>query len=322
MSVLLRGITAGGEDALHDATELLVNLLGRPLEPHGVLGHLKARDGDTTSVGSLGGPVHDTLGMVDVDGLRSRGHVSPLSHKLEAKADKARCIVASDLVLGGARHDAVHMALEALPGLLVFVVRDTGILVLELRDASALLVLEILDVGKLLLVEAILVDDGSVGVREGEDLCAELDELLARELGNVAGPGEEDVLTPDYGVVVLAHLLEEVDSAISGGLWPDEGTAPLDVLTSEDPCELVPEALVLPKQVADLASADTNVASRNVGVSADVPLELGHEGLAEAHDLVVGLALGVEVGATLATAHGERGEGVLKDLLEAKELED
>jgi hypothetical protein len=34
------------------------------------------------------------------------------------------------------------------------------------------------------------------------------------------------------------------------------------------------------------------------------------------------LALGVEVGAALAAAHGEGGEGVLEDLLEAEELED
>ena len=49
--------------------------------------------------------------------------------------------------------------------------------------------------------------------------------------------------------------------------------------------------------------------------------QLGHERLAEVHDLVVGLALGVKVGATLAATHGKRGEGVLEDLLEAEELE-
>ena len=49
--------------------------------------------------------------------------------------------------------------------------------------------------------------------------------------------------------------------------------------------------------------------------------ELGHEGLAEGHDLAVGLALGVEVGTALAAAHGKRGQRVLEDLLEAEELE-
>jgi hypothetical protein len=57
-------------------------------------------------------------------------------------------------------------------------------------------------------------------------------------------------------------------------------------------------------------------------IGADVLAELGHEALAEAHDLGVGLALGVEVRAALAAADGQRGEGVLEDLLEAEELDD
>ena len=48
--------------------------------------------------------------------------------------------------------------------------------------------------------------------------------------------------------------------------------------------------------------------------------ELGHEALAEAHDLHVGLALRVEVAAALASAHGQAGEAVLEDLLKAEEL--
>ena len=50
--------------------------------------------------------------------------------------------------------------------------------------------------------------------------------------------------------------------------------------------------------------------------------ELSHEGLAETHDLGVGLALGVEVRAALTAAHGQAGEGVLEDLLETEELDD
>ena len=50
--------------------------------------------------------------------------------------------------------------------------------------------------------------------------------------------------------------------------------------------------------------------------------QLSHEGLAEAHDLSVGLALRVEVGTALAAAHRQRGQGVLENLLEAKELDD
>ena len=54
----------------------------------------------------------------------------------------------------------------------------------------------------------------------------------------------------------------------------------------------------------------------------DVLVELPHEGNAELADLVVRLALGVEVAATLATTHVEAGEGILEDLLKTQELED
>jgi hypothetical protein len=54
----------------------------------------------------------------------------------------------------------------------------------------------------------------------------------------------------------------------------------------------------------------------------NVLAELPHEGHAELADLVVGLALGVEVAASLATAHIEAGEGILEDLLETQEFED
>ena len=51
-------------------------------------------------------------------------------------------------------------------------------------------------------------------------------------------------------------------------------------------------------------------------------VELRHEALAERHDLAVALALRVEVGAALAAADRQAGQGVLEDLLEAEELDD
>ena len=54
----------------------------------------------------------------------------------------------------------------------------------------------------------------------------------------------------------------------------------------------------------------------------DVLAELPHERNAELADLVIRLALGVEVGTTLATAHVQTGQSILEDLLETQELED
>jgi hypothetical protein len=52
-----------------------------------------------------------------------------------------------------------------------------------------------------------------------------------------------------------------------------------------------------------------------------VSIELGHEGLAEPHDLVVASTLRIEVGPPLRAAHRQAGEGILEGLLEAEELE-
>jgi hypothetical protein len=45
-----------------------------------------------------------------------------------------------------------------------------------------------------------------------------------------------------------------------------------------------------------------------------------HERLAQAHDLGVALALGVEIAASLARAQRERGEGVLEDLVDTQSV--
>ena len=74
------------------------------------------------------------------------------------------------------------------------------------------------------------------------------------------------------------------------------------------PAVLAGEALVLAVQVADLAAAHADVAGGHVAVGADVAVQLSHEALAEAHDLIVALALGVEVAAALAAADGQAGE--------------
>ena len=71
-----------------------------------------------------------------------------------------------------------------------------------------------------------------------------------------------------------------------------------------------------------VAMSDADVPGGHVGVRADVTLQFRHEGLAEPHDLAVALALGVEVAAALAAAHGQGGEGVLEDLLKAQEFDD
>src|SRR4029079_12208813 len=111
-------------------------------------------------------------------------------------------------------------------------------------------------------------------------------------------------------------------AAIARGLGPDERAAPVEPLAGEHARELVAQTLVLAEQESDLPAADPDVAGWHVRVRADVAEQLAHEALAEAHHLVVALALGIEVRAALAAAHGQGGQRVLEHLLEGQELED
>jgi len=53
-----------------------------------------------------------------------------------------------------------------------------------------------------------------------------------------------------------------------------------------------------------------------------VTAKLRHQALTESHDLTLGLALRVEIRTALGASHHQAREGVLQDLLEAKELDD
>ena len=84
---------------------------------------------------------------------------------------------------------------------------------------------------------------------------------------------------------------------------------------------MVRDALVLTEHEADLAPAYADVASRHINIRADMAIQFSHEALAEAHDFIHALALGVEVGAALAATHRQAGERILEGLLERQELQ-
>ena len=108
----------------------------------------------------------------------------------------------------------------------------------------------------------------------------------------------------------------------SGGLGAGQRAAIGQALAGEYAFIQAGDALVLTVEVADLAAAHADVAGGHVDVLADVAVQLGHEALAEGHDFLVGLALGVKVRAALAAADGQTRQRVLEDLLKAQEFDD
>lgn len=335
--ILLSSAETVLEAVLHDTLEAVVDLLRGPADTRRVLGHLEAGDGDTTGVGGLAGGVPDglgavglTVGLEDVNRVLGGTHVGALGDELAACSDQGLGLVAGDLVLGGGGEGDVDAAGDVGPGAGAGDVLELGGEGLGGRKLGDLLAVDLdggdgVDLlggeGALLAVE----DEGTLRVGQGDDGTAELDDLEGGVLGDVAGAGDGDALAGEGLLTaggVLDHVLGVVDDTVAGGLGTDERATPAAAFAGEDTLPLVADLLVLAEHEANLATGDTNVTGGDVGVGANVLAQLGHEGDAEAADLVVGLALGVEVGTTLTTTHVQAGQGILEDLLEAEELED
>ena len=307
------------EDALHDALQLGIHFLKAPAQALGVLAHLQTGGSHAAGVGSLCGSVQDAVGQVDLDGLRGAGHVSALADHGAAALHQSLSGLLVDLVLGCAGQGdvagdspdlgAVSNIGRILVGLGIFL------------DAAAADFLQVLDVGQ---VDAVGVVDIAVGVGHGDDLGTQLGSLLTGVDSDIAGAGDDHGLALE---AVVAHALQslsgEVAQAVAGSLGAGQRTTKGQALAGEHTAlEAVGQALVLAKHVADLAAADTDITGGAVHELADVAVQLGHEALAEAHDFHVALAVGVEVRAALAAAHGQGGQAVLEGLLKAEELQD
>ncbi|MPM53074.1 hypothetical protein SDC9_99838 [bioreactor metagenome] len=138
---------------------------------------------------------------------------------------------------------------------------------------------------------------------------------------HVARTGHGNAQAVKAAATGLEHFIGEVDRAVAGGFGADQRAAEGQALAGEHGSGAVGQLLVHAGHEAHFAAAHADVASGHVGVGAHVTEQLGHEGLAEAHDFSGALALGVEVRAALAAAHGQRGQRVLEGLFESQELQ-
>src|SRR5690606_5190793 len=141
-------------------------------------------------------------------------------------------------------------------------------------------------------------------------------------LGDVARAGNGHATALEMPFFAVQHLLREIDTAVSGGFGPHQAAPVGDPFAREDAVRLVGDAFVLAIEKSDLPGSHPNVTSRHVHVRAEMAIELGHEGLAKAHDLRIAASLRIEVGPALAASDGQGGEGVFQDLFKGEELED
>ena len=302
-------------NGLHDLAQLGIDFFGRPGQAHRVLGHLKTGDRNAAGVRGLARREDDLL-VQELDGLGRAAHVGGLDDHLAAVVNQLLGVFPGHLVLDGAREGDI--ALD-FPGLVALDELGAELLGERLDDVvvGGAKHLHVVDAFHR---QAVFSVDIAVRTGNGDELGAELDELLGSAPGDLAEAGDRDPLALDLLADFGEHVRAEIDRAEASGLRTDNGAAEREALAGEDADELVADTLVLAEEVADFTGADADIAGGDIRIGTDMLAKLRHEALAETHDLRVGLALGVEVGAALAAAHGKGGEGVLENLLEAEEL--
>jgi hypothetical protein len=306
-NVLLSVLEAVEEGLLHDELESRIDILRSPVDALAVLCHLEAGNGDTTGVGGLAWCVPDgrillrlALGLEDVDGLLRAAHVGALGDEARAGGDECLGFLLGDFILGRARKGDVHLDVGpwacALEVLELWKIEGRQCLALDLEVGDGT------DVGWGEGL-ALLGDEGALGVGHGDDGGAELDGLEGSVLGDVAGAGDGDGLASEGSEAsVLNHVLDIVDETVTSSLRSDERSTPGSSLSSEHTLPLVGDSTVGTEEPSDFTTGNTDISCWNIGIGTNVLGELAHEGHAELADLIVGLALWIEIGSSLTTS--------------------
>jgi len=140
-------------------------------------------------------------------------------------------------------------------------------------------------------------------IRECQRLSAKLKTFLGSVRSDIAGTGNQNLLSLDCVFMLSQHISEEKYRAIAGCFCPHFRTTELKPLTRQNSNEAIRHPFVLTKHIADFAATNTNITRRDVGIRANMPNKLGHKGLAKPHNLVIGFAFGVEVSPPFTATH-------------------
>jgi len=317
------GVFHGGfvgllEDVGHDLVQFRVDFFEGPVQMHRVLRHFQTGDGDAAGVGGLAGGEQDAMVDEVLGRVVRRRHVRAFDDHPAAVLDEFLGALEIDFILRRARHGDIARNVPNRLGIGIELRFRMGQAVLVHHDGVGL--------GKVLEefeIHSVLVVDDARHVGHGDDLRTELGGFQGSHPADFAGTADDDAFVPE-GIVAIGpeHFLGEVADAVAGRLAASERSAGGDALGSEDAVPLAVHLLVEAEHVADLAGTDAEITGGDVFVGTDVLPEFGHEGLAEGHDFLVGLAGRVEVGAAFGAAHRKTGQRVLEGLFEAEELAD
>jgi len=267
----------------------------------GVLRHLQTAGGHTTCIGRFARSVKNLVFNKNIDPVRHGRHVGPFAHRKTTVLDERFGIVKSDFVLCRTRERHVT---RHTPGTLAFEVFGPPELIAVLANTTALAVLEFHDPGQLLGRDPLFVHNGAIGIGQRNHFAAKLIDLLNRVLRHIARARDQHRFALEAVTARGQHFLCKISGAITRGLRSHQRTTPIEPLARQHSRKFIGQFFVLSKQKTDFPAAHTNVTGRNVCVGPNVTIQFVHERMAKPHDLVIALALGIEISTPLATAHG------------------
>ena len=191
----------------------------------------------------------------------------------------------------------------------------------QLADTATLDIFQVHQRVPLLVAQTGLAVQRAFGVRQRDHFAAQVHDFARSVLRHVARTRDRYAFAINALAAALEHFLGEVHATETGGFRANQAAAVAHALAGQHGSELVAQALVLAKQKADFAGADTDITRWHINIRTDMAIQLAHKGLAETHDFSVALALGVEVRATFTAAHRQRGQGVLEGLFKGQEFQ-
>ena len=123
-----------------------------------------------------------------------------------------------------------------------------------------------------LVVDPVLIVHKAVGIRDGQDRCAQLGCLLRSVGSHVTGTRNLHALTSELFTVSLQHGVRVVQQAKAGCFRTGQTTTVAQTLTGQN-ARLVPiEAAILAEHVANLAATNADIAGRHVHVGTNILL--------------------------------------------------
>lgn len=95
----------------------------------------------------------------------------------------------------------------------------------------------------------------------------------------------------------------------------DQAVAPSKALARKSTCKLIAQFFIHPKEMANLPAPDPHVTGRDICIRPDMPVQLCHKGLTEAHNLPVRSSQ-----IKISPAQGQRSQRILEHLLKGQKF--